>query len=43
LEVVPLSDGVTDLHTPRAGADYAVDRDRLPKGLIMFDWVKIEY
>ncbi len=43
LEIVPLSDEVTDLHAQRAGMDYPVDQDRLPKGLIMFDWVKIEY
>ena len=43
LDVVPLSQDVVAPHITRAGQDYAVDRNRLPKGLIMFDYVKIEF
>jgi hypothetical protein len=45
LKVVPASGSVAakDVHLLRAGKDYAVDQQCLPKGLIMFDTVKIEY
>jgi len=43
LDVVPLCGDVANLHIPRAGEDYPVDRDRLPEGLVMFDFVKIEF
>ncbi len=43
LKVVPLCGDVPDLHGPRAGLDYPVDQEHLPKGLLMFDTVKIEF
>ncbi len=43
LKVVPLCGDVPDLNGPRAVADYPVDREQLPKGLVMFDSVKIEF
>ena len=43
LDVVPRSGDLPDMHIPRAGQDYPVDRDRLPKGLIMFDYVKLQF
>lgn len=43
LKIVPLSKDIKDLHRTRAGQAYPVDIEALPKGLIMFDTVKIEY
>ena len=43
LKVVPLCGDIEDLHPPRAAADYPVDQEHLPKGLIMFDTVKIKF
>lgn len=43
LKVVPAGVEITDIHTPRAVQDYPVDQQYLPKGLIMFDTIKIEY
>jgi hypothetical protein len=43
LDVVPLCRPLPDPHRLRAGADYAVDPEHLPKGLILFDRVKIEF
>ena len=42
LNVVPIED-ISDEHKLRAGVDYHVEQKFLPKGLIMFDWVKLEY
>ena len=43
LKIVPLSKDIKDLPRPRAAQAYPVDIEALPKGLIMFDTVKIEY
>ena len=43
LKVVPLCEEIPDVHGPRAAADYPVDQEQLPKGLLMFDTVKIEF
>jgi hypothetical protein len=50
LKIVPTHpDRVSDLHKMRPGQDYPgypsyeVEHKYLPKGIIMFDWVKIEY
>jgi hypothetical protein len=45
VKVVPASSHVTDkdINILRAGKDYPVDQQHLPKGLIMFDTVKIKY
>ena len=40
-DVVPCSGDLPDMQIPRAGQDYPVDRDRLPKGLIMFDYGRL--
>ena len=42
LDVVPVED-VPDKNLLRAGVDYHVEHKHLPKGLIMFDWIKLEY
>jgi hypothetical protein len=42
LTVVPVEE-VDDPDRLRAGVDYHVEQASLPKGLIMFDWVKLEY
>lgn len=42
LTVVPLGE-VDDIHHQWAGRDYKVDMQYLPKGLVMFDTVRIEY
>ena len=42
LKVVPIED-VAEPHRLRAGVDYHVEQKFLPKGVVMFDWVKIEY
>ena len=42
LNVVPIED-IPDKHKLRAGVDYHVEQKFLPKGLIMFDWVKLKY
>jgi hypothetical protein len=34
---------VEDIHREWAAKDYKVDMQHLPKGLIMFDMVRIEY
>ena len=43
LKVVPAGVDIDDINIPRAVKDYPVDQQYLPKGLIMFDTVKIEY
>lgn len=43
LRVVPACGGVEDPHLSRAGTDYPVDQEHLPKGLVMIDTVKIEF
>lgn len=43
LKIVPLCGNIKDINQPRAVKDYPVDPQYLPKGLIMFDTVKIEY
>ena len=40
--VVPLGE-VEDVHRQRAAKDYKVDMQHLPKGLVMFDTVRIDY
>jgi len=42
LNVMPIGD-VDDLHRQWAARDYKVDMEFLPKGLIMFDTVQLEY
>ena len=42
LTIVPMAE-VADLHTPYAGKDYPVDPKSLPRGLVMFDTVRIDY
>jgi len=42
LNVVPV-ENIADKHRLRPCVDYHVEQKFLPKGLIMFDWVKIEY
>jgi hypothetical protein len=42
LKVIPTGE-IADLHRPRAGEDYPVRQEVLPKGLLMVDTVKIEY
>lgn len=42
LTVVPIGK-VEDIHRQWAARDYKVDMEHLPKGLVMFDTVKIEY
>ena len=42
LTIVPMAE-VKDLHTPYAGKDYPVDPKSLPRGLVMFDTVRIDY
>jgi hypothetical protein len=42
LTIVPIGD-VKLPHQTRAGEAYPVDQQFLPKGILMFDWVKIEY
>ncbi len=43
LKVVPAGVEIEDIHKPRAVQDYPVDQKYLPKGLIMFDTIKIEF
>ncbi len=45
VEVVPTDPDVDEksMHMLRALKDYPVNQEHLPKGLIMFDMVKIEY
>lgn len=43
LKVVPAGVEIEDINTPRAVQDYPVDQQHLPKGLIMFDTIRIEY
>lgn len=43
LKVVPACGDIEDINIPRAVKDYPVDQQYLPKGLIMFDTIKIEY
>lgn len=43
VKVVPLDEEITDLHGRWAGKDYSVDTQYHPKGLLMFDTVKIEF
>lgn len=43
LKVVPAGVEINDINAPRAVQDYPVDQQHLPKGLIMFDTIKIEY
>jgi len=43
LKSVPACNGVTDIDKLRASKDYVVDQQTLPKGLIMFDTVSIQY
>ena len=42
LTIVPVGD-VDDIHRQWAAKDYTVDMQPLPKGLVMFDTVQIEY
>jgi hypothetical protein len=42
LTIVPLTP-IDDLHTPRAGLDYAVDQSALPNGVVEFDTIRIDY
>jgi hypothetical protein len=42
LKIVPIGE-VEDIHRQWAAKDYKVDMQYLPKGLIMFDMVRIEY
>jgi hypothetical protein len=42
LTIVPLGE-VDDIHRQWAAKDYKVDMQHLPKGLVMFDTVQIEY
>jgi len=42
LTIVPLGE-VEDIHRQWAAKDYKVDMQYLPKGLVMFDTVQIEY
>ena len=42
LTIVPIGDA-EDIHRQWAGRDYKVDMQYLPKGLVMFDTVQIEY
>jgi hypothetical protein len=45
VNVVPASDNLQgqDIHRLRAGKDYPVDQEFLPKGLVMFDTIQIDY
>ena len=43
VKVVPACGGIKDINIPRAVKDYPVDQQYLPKGLVMFDTIKIEY
>jgi len=43
VKAVPAAGPVADPHKLRAGKDYAVDQWALPSGIIMFDWVRIDY
>ncbi|MBI4623201.1 MAG: hypothetical protein HY736_08285 [Verrucomicrobia bacterium] len=43
IKVVPASKGVTDPHGLVAGVDYPVDVKSLPKGLIQFESIRIDY
>ena len=43
VKVVPACGGIEDINIPRAVKDYPVDPQYLPKGLVMFDTIKIEY
>ena len=43
VKVVPAGVEIDDINIPRAVKDYPVDQQYLPKGLVMFDTVKIEY
>lgn len=43
LKVVPAGVDIDDINIPRAVKNYPVDQQYLPKGLVMFDTVKIEY
>ena len=43
VKVVPAGVDIEDVNVPRAVKDYPVDQQYLPKGLIMFDKIKIEY
>ena len=40
---MPAGVDIKDVHTPRAVLDYPVDQQHFPKGLIMFDTIKIEH
>jgi len=42
VKVVPAGVDIEDIHVLRAVKDYPMDQ-YLPKGLIMFDTIKIEY
>lgn len=43
IKVVPVCGGVKDIHRLRAAKDYPVDPQHLPKGVIMFDMIRIDY
>jgi hypothetical protein len=43
IKVVPARGGITDINGPRAVKDYPVDQQYLPRGLIMFDTIRIDY
>ena len=43
VKVVPAGLDINDINIPRAVKDYPVDQQYLPKGLIMFDTIQIEY
>ena len=43
VNAVPAGGPLPNPHGPRAGNDYPVDQSALPSGVIMFDWVRIEY
>ena len=42
LKIVPIGE-VADIHHAWAAKEYKVDMQYLPKGLVMFDTVQIEY
>ena len=43
IKVVPADKSIRDPNQPRAVADYVVDPQYLPKGLVMFDLIRIDY
>jgi len=43
VKAVPACAGITDINRSRAVADYPVKQEALPKGVVMFDMLRLDY